>query len=110
MLKKGYEPDDEKVPPASRLRFGPGARVVCKVGQQPEVKWVPGTIIAAYELPYKIALDSGGRVNAPQAGSHSPAPKTTTRGWPMAEPANGRAGEPESRRAGERESRRRPRT
>ena len=76
MLADGHEPDDERVPPAGRLRFEPGARVQCNVGRDPSgsVKWSCGTVLSSYELPYKVALDEAGRVNAPQAGSHSPAP------------------------------------
>jgi len=68
MLADGHEPDDERVPPAGRLRFEPGARVQCNVGRDPSgsVKWSCGTVLSSYELPYKVALDEAGRVNAPQ--------------------------------------------
>lgn len=68
MLKKGIEPDDGRIPSTGPLRFAPGARVVCNTGADPKTgqpMWKAGTVLASYELPYRVCLDDGQRVNAP---------------------------------------------
>jgi len=45
-----------------QLRFRKGARVACNMGER---GWVPGTVLRCFELPYLVALDEGGNVNAP---------------------------------------------
>ena len=68
MLKKGIEADDERMPTTGPLRFAPGARVVCNTGADPKTRqpmWKAGTVLSSYELPYRVCLDEGQRVNAP---------------------------------------------
>ena len=69
-----------------RLRFGPGARVVCNTGPDPqkkgsrEIRWVAGTVLASYELPYKVLLDTGARVNAQTGTGRTALHEAATRG------------------------------
>lgn len=64
MLDDGYDPADARVPPAGKLRFSPADRVQCNVGKDGSggVKWISGTVITSWDLPYKVALDNGSRV------------------------------------------------
>eukprot|EP00967_Tisochrysis_lutea_P074052 scaffold99390_cov31-Tisochrysis_lutea.AAC.2 len=68
MLSDGYDVDDPRLPPAGKLRFAPGERVQCNVGKDASgtINWVSGTVITSWDLPYKVALDNGARVTAPQ--------------------------------------------
>jgi hypothetical protein len=70
MLESGYDPADVRVPPPGKLRFSPVDRVQCNVGKDGSgaVKWMSGTVITSWDLPYKVALDNGSRVRGPRQG------------------------------------------
>jgi len=59
---------EDEMPPAGKLRFAMGARVLANMGkgQNGQVRWERGTVLSAHSLPYDLVLDRGQRVSAPQ--------------------------------------------
>ena len=60
-IAAGKEPDVSTMG-MRKLRFARGARVICNLGE----KWAAGTVLANFELPYLVHMDSGQNVKAPQ--------------------------------------------
>jgi len=68
MIADGHDLTDDKLPSAGKLRFAPNERVQCNLGKDPSgnTRWMSGTVITSWDLPYKVCLDNGARVTAPQ--------------------------------------------
>lgn len=81
VLEKWHKGEDAEWPPMDdpsempQLRFDLGAKVLCRIGPDPEKDWAPGTVSQLWYrepnwppgsfAPYKIKLDDGRDIFAP---------------------------------------------